>query len=311
MIQLLLTTIIATVVAESPVMSEEAAENRNQPVDDGGGGRQGEGGGTEMQVDVPSNDQQKMTYTYQPRTINNNNISELEEEHKRMLNHLKVHKKGLEDMDDDFITSFQGVKKSMSAAKTKLAEHLVALKEFGFTEEAYSTVTQVLNSPTTEPEKIQGQQRFVNFAYANMNQRIDAEKKLNVLLGEKRKSDDELALLKKNAADFEANKKSKPNTNYNAHQTYETISPKPNRSPSATNTNNNNNNNNNGAYDQTLLSSSSKTSYEFPNAAFNEKFTQKEVVRVTQDINTVYLSSPSKGLFDLARISHNNAKRNV
>ncbi len=291
-----------------PATTHENPKQQGNANNDGGGGQE-ENGENEMQMDVPSNnnDQSKMTYSYQPRTINNNNISELEEEQKRMRNHLRVYKVGLEDMDDNFISSFQAIKKSLANAKEDLSKHLVALKEYGLTDEALTTVNQVFNSNITEPEKIQSQQRLVNFAYANMNQKIDAEKKLNVLLGEKRKADDEIALLKKNAADFEANKKSKPNANYNAHQTYETISPKPN--------NNNNNNRsaqftNNGNYDQ-AVSTTTKTTYEFPNSTFNEKFAQKEVLRVTQDINSVYLSSSAQGLFDLAKISHNNLKQHV
>ena len=328
----MLLTIIATVVAESSsstAMSDPAntAENPKQPVEtnnnnDGGGGGGGynEGGGeTDMQMDGSSsnnNDQSKMTYSYQPRTINNNNIPELEEEFKRMRNHMHIHKKSLEDMDDDFITSFQTTKRSIANAKAEFSKKVAGLKEYGLTDEAFTTVTQVFNSNVTEPDKVQSQQRLINFAYANMNQMSATEKKLEELRGEKRKADDEIALLKKNAAAFEANKKSKPNSNYNAYQTYETdVSPKP-----TYNNNNNNNNNkpaqsnassngNGGIYD--LMATNTKTTYEFPNATFNEKWTQKEVLQVTQDVNSVYLSSSAQNLFDLAKISHNNLKRHV
>ena len=331
----MLLTIIATVVAESSsstAMSDPAntAENPKQPVEtnnnnDGGGGGGGynEGGGeTDMQMDGSSsnnNDQSKMTYSYQPRTINNNNIPELEEEFKRMRNHMHIHKKSLEDMDDDFITSFQTTKRSIANAKAEFSKKVAGLKEYGLTDEAFTTVTQVFNSNVTEPDKVQSQQRLINFAYANMNQMSATEKKLEELRGEKRKADDEIALLKKNAAAFEANKKSKPNSNYNAYQTYETdVSPK----PTYNNNNNNNNNNKNkpsqsnassngngGIYD--LMATNTKTTYEFPNATFNEKWTQKEVLQVTQDVNSVYLSSSAQNLFDLAKISHNNLKRHV
>jgi len=297
-------------------MSDPATtpQNNQNPVgennNDGGGGGGGNGG-TEMQMDVPSNNNQQTSFSYQPRKINKINIPELEEEQGRMSNYLKVHEKALQDMDDDFITNFLSNKKQLVAAKADFEKRLVDLKEYGLTDEGLTTMKQVFSFPANEPEKIQGQQRLVEYAYANMNKAMEVEKKLNVALGEKRKADDEIALLKKNAAEFESNKKTKPNASYNAYQTYETspISQKPNNNARSYASNNATPTNNNNNYDQTVVSNS-KTTYEFPNASFNEKFTQKEVMKVTQDVNTVYMSSPAKGLFDLALLSHNNAKRN-
>ncbi len=305
--------------SSSSTMSDPVT-NDNQRPNDGGSGN---GGGTDMQVDGSSSKdtQPNVTFTYQPRSIDKNNISELEEELQRKDKFMKTHQKTLNEMPDDFVEAWLSDKKSLAAANNELDQYFVGLKEkFSLNENSLNTVRQVCRAQTTNPEQLESQQHFKNFAFANMNQKLDADRKYNTLVGEKRKVDDELALLKENAAKFEANKKSKPNANYNAYQTYETsynnnnnnnnVSPKPNRNTTSTNTGNNNNNN--GGNTQVYGSSSTTTtSYEYPNKEFNNKFTQKEVIAVTRDIQSVYLTSPSQNLFDLAKVSHNNMRMNV
>lgn len=260
----------------------------------GGASNNNNNNNNEMELSTPTT---ATSFTYTPRTTNKNDIIALQSELSNMQAHYKKHGKELGDMDDDFINSFQSIKRNITDAKRNIELHLAGLKEYGLDDASITTMKQIYGS--NEPKHQEGQERFLNYALANMNQKIEAEKKFHSVTGEKRKLDEENVVLKKELDEFKKPKyETKSNTNNNGRDHHHHYGSSQNSFSSSTNGYGLDGNN-------STISSTTVKTIAFANPSFEKKFSQKDDIRIHEDVQTVYQGHAAKNIFDMVLTQRN------
>jgi hypothetical protein len=260
----------------------------------------GEGGGGDTQSSSLNNDETTLPtnemaidnvgeYEYTPKNIGQNNIIALQGELDRMKNFMRTHKKGLEDMDDGFISDFQALKKNLATANESLNSYFTGLKDYGCDDSVIKTMRQICSS--TDPLKQESKNQFVTYANANMTQKLESESKINKMAAEKRKLDEENDKLKK---ELESVKKLKLTQGRDANYSSTT---------STTTSSLSTNSNYNGR--------SPEVGVHYNNRVLNEKFGSEGRIAEVANVREVYLNSNAQDFFDMVRDNKKNLVKSL